>query len=121
MNVYTVGINIQFEHSFIECVLTKLFNQNVLNWFNQVNECQFSPTTKETLFGITANSLDTTIRKFNYTALFMRHYIYSSKLNSLAISTQDFISKLLIKYDLENPSLIGWLIEKYSSLLKINI
>ena len=80
-----------------------------------------SPSTEETLFGITASSLDTTIiRKFNYTALFMRHYIYSSKLNSLAISIQDFISKLLIKYDLENFSLMGWLIEKYSSLLKIN-
>ena len=96
------------EHSFIECAFTKLFTQNVLDWFNQVNECQISPTTEETLFGITASSLDTTIiRKFNYTALFMRHYIYSSKLNSLAISIQDFISKLLIKYDLENFSLIG--------------
>ena len=96
------------EHSFIECAFTKLFTQNVLNWFNRVNECQISPTTEETLFGITASSLDSTIiRKFNYTALFMRHYIYSSKLNSLAISIQDFISKLLIKYDLENFSLMG--------------
>ena len=96
------------EHSFIECAFTKLFTQNVLNWFNRVNECQISPTTEETLFGITASSLDSTIiRKFNYTALFMRHYIYSSKLNSLAISIQDFISKLLIKYDLENVSLMG--------------
>ena len=96
------------EHSFIECAFTKLFTQNVLNWFNRVNECQISPTTEETLFGITVSSLDSTIiRKFNYTALFMRHYIYSSKLNSLAISIQDFISKLLIKYDLENFSLMG--------------
>ena len=96
------------EHSFIECAFTKLFTQNVLDWFNQVNECQIAPTTEEILFGITVSSLDTTIiRKFNYTALFMGHYIYSSKLNSLAISIQDFISKLLIRYDLENFSLIG--------------
>ena len=96
------------EHSFIECVFTKLFMQNVLDWFNQVNECQISPSTEETLFGITASSLDTTvIRKFDYTTLFMRHYIYSSKLNSLAISIQDFSSKLLVKYDLENFSSIG--------------
>ena len=96
------------EHSFIECAFTKLFTQNVLDWFNQVNECQMSPTTEEILFGITVSSLDTAIiRKFNYTALFMRHYIYSNKLNSLAISIQDFISKLLIRYDLENFSLIG--------------
>ena len=32
-------------------------------------------------------------------------YIYSTKLNSLAISFQDFISKLLTKYNLENLSL----------------
>ena len=46
----------------------------------------------------------TTIQKFNYTALSMRHYIYSAMLNSLTISLQDFISKLLIKYNLENFS-----------------
>ena len=46
----------------------------------------------------------TTIQKFNYTALSMRHYIYSAMLNSLTISFQDFISKLLIKYNLENLS-----------------
>ena len=45
------------EHSFIECVFTKLFTQNLLDWFNQVNECQISPPTEETLFGITASSL----------------------------------------------------------------
>ena len=96
------------EHSLIECVFTKLFTQNVLDWFNQVNGCQISPTTEETLFGITTSSLDTSIiRKFNYTALFMRHYIYLSKLNSLAISIQDFISKLLIEYEFEFFSLIG--------------
>ena len=85
-----------------------MFTQNVLDWFIQVNKCQISPTIEETLFGITASTLDTTIiRKFIYTALFMRHYIYSRKLNSLAISIQDFISKLVIKYDLENFSVIG--------------
>ena len=82
-------------HSFIECMFTRMFTQKVLNWFDQVNA----------LFGITASSHDTTIiGKFNYTALIMRHYIYSAKLNSLAISFQDFISKLLIKYNLENLS-----------------
>ena len=79
-----------------------MFIQNVLDWFTRVNMCPIPSTTEETLFGITASTLDTTIiRKFNYTTLFRRHYIYSSKLNSLAISIQEFISKLLIKYDLE--------------------
>ena len=55
------------EHSFIECAFTKLFTQIVLNCFNRVNECQISPTTEETLFGITASSLDSTIiQEFNY-------------------------------------------------------
>ena len=59
------------EHSFIEC----MFTQKVLNWFHQVNSSQISPTQRR-LFGITTSSHDTTIiRKFNYTALFMRHYI----------------------------------------------
>ena len=96
------------EYSLIECAFTQLFNQIFLDWFNQVNECQIYPTIDETLFGITASSLDTTIiRKFNYIALFRRYYIYASKLNSLAISIQDFVGKLLIKYDLKNCSLIG--------------
>ena len=88
------GHNDSIEHSLIECVFPKLFTQNVLNWFNQVNECLISPTTEETLFGITTSSRDTTkIRKFNYIALFISHYIYSSKFkNSLAICIQDFIS-----------------------------
>ena len=98
MNVYTAEIKM---HSFIaECMFTKLFTQKVSNWFNQVKACQFSPAFhRGALFGITASSHDTTIiRKFNYTTLFMRHYIYSSKLNKI----QDFISKLLIIYNLEN-------------------
>ena len=45
--------------------------------------------------------------------------MYSRKLNSLAISIQDVISKLLVKYDLENFSLIRLFI--YSSLLKVDI
>jgi len=86
-------------------MFTKLFTQKVLNWFNEVNTRQISPTTEETLFGIIANSLDTTIiRKFNDTTLFMRDYICSSKLKSLDISIQEFTSKLLIKYNLENLS-----------------
>ena len=86
-------------------MFTKLFTQKVLNWFNQGTACQIPPTTEDTLFGITASSHDmATIQKFNYTTLVMRHYIHSSKSNSLAVSIQDFISKLLIKYNLENVS-----------------
>jgi len=99
MSVYTAKIKIQLSTLLSNvCMFTKLFSQEVLNSFNQLKACQISPTTEETLFCITASSHDIAIiRKFNYTTLFMRHYIYSSKLNSLAISIQDFISKLHIK------------------------
>ena len=110
MNVYTVGDKDLTEQSFIECMRSpNCLPKMLLNWFNQVNACQISPTTEETLFSalLQAPYDSIIIRKFNYTAVFMRHYIYSSKLNSLAISIQDFITKLLIKYDLENFSLMG--------------
>ena len=37
----------------IQLKIFKLFIQRVLNWFNQVNACKISPTTEETVFGIT--------------------------------------------------------------------
>lgn len=51
MSVYC-GDKDAIEHSFIECVFTKLFTQKVLDWINQVNACQTSPTTEETLVNI---------------------------------------------------------------------
>ena len=49
-------------------MFTKLFTQKVLNWFNQVNACQISPTTEEILFGTHDTAI---IRKFSYAASFM--------------------------------------------------
>ena len=98
-----------------------MFLQKVVSWFNKENACQIFPTIKEILFSIIASSQDTTIlRKFNYTTLFMRHCIYSNKLNSMTISIHEFNSKVIIKYNLENLSysVIIRFIEKYSSLLK---
>ena len=93
------------EHSLIDCTFTKWFTQKVLNWFNQVNESQISPTLEETLFGITASFQDPkVIRKFNYTTLFMRYYIYSNKLNNMVISIHEFISKITTKCNLEDSS-----------------
>ena len=105
MNVKTVEIKIQLS-TLLSNVRSPNCLPKILNWFNLVNECQISPTTEETLFSITASSLDTTTIRNNYTASFLCHYNYSNKLNSLTMSIQDFISKLLIKCDLENVSLI---------------
>ena len=91
------------EHTFIECPFTKTFEQKVIQWFNQTNLCQILPTTEEVLFGIFSSTCDARIKKkFNYTILAMRQYIYANKTNSKTISIHEFIDKLLVKYNLEN-------------------
>ena len=91
------------EHTFIECPFTKSFVQKVIQWFNQTNLCQILPSTEEVLFGIFSSTCDARIKKkFNYTTLAMRHYIYANKTNSKTISIHEFIDKLLVKYNLEN-------------------
>ena len=55
------------------------------------------------MFGYFSNIWDARIKKkFNYTTLAMRQYIYANKTNSKAISVHEFIDKLLVKYNLEN-------------------
>ena len=44
----------------------------------------------------------TLLRKLNYTLLFMRYYIYSSKLHNRSITLSDFVTKLKAKYNVEN-------------------
>ena len=97
------GQNDSIDHTFIECTFTKTFVSNVLQWFNSTNACRITPTTEETLFGIFGNSLDKKImRKFNYTLLFMRHYLHSNKLCEKSISVKEFVPKVEHKYRLEN-------------------
>jgi len=77
--------------------------QRVVQWFNQTNLCQILPTIEEVLFGYFSSAHDARIKKkFNYTTLAMRQYIYANKTNSKAISIHEFIDKLLFKYKLEN-------------------
>ena len=71
------------EHTFIECPFAKTFVQKVIQWSNQTNLCQILPTTEEVLFGIFSSTCDARIKKkFYYTTLAMRHYIYATKTNS---------------------------------------
>ena len=67
---------------------THLLNAlSLIQWFNSTDACRITPTTEEILFGAFSNSLDEKImRKFNYTLLFMRHYLHSNKLNEKSIS-----------------------------------
>lgn len=97
------GQNDSIDHTFIECSFTKAFAKDVLQWFNATNACQITPTTEEMLFGVISDSYDRKItKKFNYTTLFMRHYLYSSKLNNKAISLQEFTTQLKNKCRIEN-------------------
>ena len=51
------------EHTFIECLFTRSFAKNVIQWFNEANCCQISPNTKKLLFGITPGTKGTKIIK----------------------------------------------------------
>lgn len=97
------GQNDSIDHTFIECTFTRTFINIVIQWFNSINACWMSPTTEEILFGVFSNSQDKKItRKFNYTILFMRHYLYTNKLNEKSISLKEFVPKVEYKYRLEN-------------------
>jgi len=83
--------------------LTKTFVSNVLQWFDSTNACRITPPTAEILFGVLSNSHDKkTTGKFNYTILFMRHYLYSNKLNGKSISLKEFVQEVEHKYLLES-------------------
>ena len=83
------------DHTFIDCSFTKTFIEKVIHWFNSTNKSQISPTIEEMLLGISGNSYDNSLtRKFNYTILVMRYYIYTNKLNNKAIFLPEFVDEV---------------------------
>ena len=89
-------------HTFRDCHFVKIFIQRVINWFNIENKINFNPSSEERLFGILSDLHDKVlVRKFNYTMLFMRYYIYANKLHNKPILLQDFVGKMIIKYRIE--------------------
>ena len=91
------------EHTFINCQFSKAFQRRAIQWFNKVNYTNLHPSAKETLFGfLPTSSNKTLLRKLNYTLLFMRYYIYSSKLHNRSITLSDLVTKLKAKYNVEN-------------------
>ena len=91
------------EHTFKDCSFTKSFIEKTLEWFNNTNKCNFTPSEKDILFGIFINNTKTgeLVRRLNYTFLFMRYYIYSAKLEEKVFSVQEFMRKILLKYKIE--------------------
>ena len=109
------GYKDSIEHTFIECLFTRSFAKNVIQWFNGANCCQISPTPRELLFGITPGTKGTKIiKKIKYATLSMRHYIYSNKINSNAFKcTNSSINYLL--------STIQKISINYNKIFKINV
>ena len=65
------------DHTFLNCRFVKIIVNNVIDWFNAANNSKFAPTIEEKLFGIISGPYEKEIlRKFNYTILFMKYYIY---------------------------------------------
>ena len=90
------------EHTFLNCQFVKIFVNSVIDWFNAANNSKFAPTIEEKLFGIISGSYEKEIlKKFNYTILFMKYYIYTSKMHNQAIHLPVFVDKVLFKYRIE--------------------
>ena len=91
------------DHSFKHCHFVNSFETEVIKWFNATNNSQLNPSSEEKLFGLTKCSHNTALaKKFNYTMLFMRYYIYNCKLHDKPIIIRDFVNKILLKYKKEN-------------------
>ena len=91
------------DHTFLNCQFVKIFVNNVIDWFNAANNSKFAPTIGEKLFGIISGPYEKEIvKKFNYTLLFMKYYIYTSKMHNQAIHLSAFVNKVLFKYRIEN-------------------
>ena len=94
------------DHTFLKCRFVEIFVNNVIDWFNAANNSKFAPTIEEKLFGIISGPYEKEIlRNFNYTILFMKYYIHTSKMHSQGIYLSIFVNKVLFKYRIESFSL----------------
>ena len=99
----TLFVKDSIDHTFLNCRFVKIFINNVIDWFNAANNSKFAPTIEEKLFGITSGPYEKGIlKKFNYTILFMKYYIYTSKMHNEALILSVFVNKVLSKYRIES-------------------
>ena len=70
-----------------------------------VNNLNFTPTIEEKLFGIMSSPYDKILlKKFNYTTLFVRFYIYACKMQNKTIHLSTSVDKVLFKHRIEHLS-----------------
>ena len=89
-------------HTFIDCEFTKTFTSEVINCFNTQNDSSFQPDTTEMLFATFKHPACMELVKFNYTLLFMKFYMYVSKLIKSSLVLTEFITRINYKYKVEN-------------------
>ena len=92
-------------HTFLNCRWSIQFYSEVIKWFNKENDTTFSPSPVEILFGKKSSNCSQgsfkLFRKFNYTLLFAKYYLYTQKLLKKEINTKEYIRKLTFKYQIE--------------------
>ena len=90
-------------HTFIDCEITKTFPCKVINWFNTQHGSNVQPDTKELLFATFKHpTYMEPVTKFNYTLLFMKFYVYVSKLNNSSLVLTEFITRINYKNKVKN-------------------
>lgn len=60
------GEDNSINHTFLHCGFSNHFPENVIGWFNESNNYNFTPKTTEILFGL-SNTMSALNGKFNYT------------------------------------------------------
>ena len=95
-------------HTFQNCYWSKHFFSEVIKWGNKENGTSFSPSPLEILFGLEQRDYpqvaNKSIKKFNYTLLFAKYYLYTQKLLKKEINMKEFIRKLTSKLQIEKLS-----------------
>ena len=97
-------INDLIIHTFQNYSWTKHLFSEVLNCFKAENATSLSFSQIETMFGRKLNKRNAEQypeRKLNFTLLFAKYYLYSTKIIHGEISLPDFIANVNHKYSLE--------------------
>ena len=102
VSVYTVEIStLLITHSFIAISPNYSLRRLSSGLMTQTALGLLQAYSVEALLFGNLNNPTSLSKKFNYTLLFMRYYIYKKKLNEEALLLQDFINRGNHKYVLE--------------------
>jgi len=90
--------------TFLNYHWSKQFFSEVIKWSNKENSISFSLSPVEILFGLKPKNYpqgaNKSLKKFNFTLLFAKYYLYTQKLQNV----KEFIRKLTSKLQIEKLS-----------------